>query len=545
MRRTLTLTTILAASVLSLSAQSFTVFTKSGETVGFNNDNVERIEFSMTSLPDDPTPPVLDVINFNEFMESLSPAEGILDLKTTPQGLGRIAISMKGAYIENTEEEHYITLGNSEGVVFSRKPTDEGMNLHRNVLANTTDFIYTFAVDGYTAPGNYHLEIPEGTYTDISGNPLGGKICIYIIEEPAPDQKYSVSPEPGVVETLSELTITFDNYTLLKPMGALKAYVQKDNAAYPDIVEPTINENGTLTITFNPALQTAGIYNITIPEGSLSLGNEDSDKTYLNEKINLVYEIEGAKQQAPKVGDFYYSDGSWSSYLVNKPDAEPIGVIFYIGIASEFGDKEAYYKVKDGSAPMTEFHGYVVALRDATYYNGEHNPVAWSFFSGKDDGCGCSVNTNDFLGYNNTAAIRTRANKDFGGLSGESSNFPATYYATDYFEAQVPAPAQTSGWFLPSAYQLKYIYERVYFVPNGGDSESVCVQNSLAQLENYGGMPMYCRDSEYWSSSEQYDSSGCSYRAYYTSFDQSSFDPGFTTWANKNSDCRVRPILAF
>ncbi|MDE5657171.1 MAG: hypothetical protein K2I19_08900, partial [Muribaculaceae bacterium] len=85
MRRTLTLTTILAASVLSLSAQSFTVFTKSGETVGFNNDNVERIEFSMTSLPDDPTPPVLDVINFNEFMESLSPAEGILDLKTTPQ----------------------------------------------------------------------------------------------------------------------------------------------------------------------------------------------------------------------------------------------------------------------------------------------------------------------------------------------------------------------------------------------------------------------------------------------------------------------------
>ena len=366
MTRTLTLTTILAASALSLTAQSFTVFTKSGETVGFNNENVERIEFSLTSLPDEPTPPVPDVINFNKYMESLTPAEGLLDTKTTPQGLGCITISLKGAYIENTEEEHYITLGNSEGAVFSRKPTDEGMKLLRNVLDNTTDLIYTFAADGYTTPGNYHLEIPEGTYTDISGNPLGGKICIYIIEEPAPDQKYSVSPEPGIVETLSELTITFDNYTQLKPMGALKAYIQKDNNAYPDIVEPTINENGTLTISFNPTLQVPGVYSITIPEGSLSLSNEDSDKSYLNEKISLVYEIEGTKQQAPKIGDYYYSDGSWSSYLVNKPDAEPIGVIFYIGIASEFGDKEAYYKVKDGSAAMPEFHGYVVSLRDAS-----------------------------------------------------------------------------------------------------------------------------------------------------------------------------------
>ena len=114
---------------------------------------------------------------------------------------------------------------------------------------------------------------------------------------------------------------------------------------------------------------------------------------------------------------------------------------------------------------MPEFHGYVVSLRDATYYDGEHNPVAWSFYDGWDDGCSCSVSTNDFLGYNNTAAIRARANKDFNGLSGESSNFPATYYATDYFDAQVPAPAQSSGWFLPSAYQLKYIYDRVYFIP--------------------------------------------------------------------------------
>lgn len=545
MRRSFTIASIAAVSALSLNAQSFKVFTKAGETVGFNNEAVERIEFSMTSLPDEPTPPETHVIDFNEYMTSLKPEEGIMDLVANPKGLGHISISMKGSYVENTEEEHFITLGNSEGVVFSRKPTDEGMKLYRDVLANTTEFVYDFAVDGYLTPGNYHLSIPEGTYIDTKGNPLGGKICIYIMEAPAPEQNYTITPEPGIVETLPEITVKFDNYKFVEPLATLKAYVKKADSAYPDLVVPTIAEDGTITISFSPALSVPGIYNITIPAGILSLREEADSKSYMNKEISLVYEIEGSKQQPPKVGDFYYSDGSWSSFLVNRPDADPIGVVFYVGAATEFGDKESYYKVKDGSSAMPEFHGYVVALRDATYYDDEHHSVAWSFYNGWDDGCSCSVSTSDFLGYNNTVAIRARANKDFNGLSGESTNFPATYYATDFFDSQIPAPAQSSGWFLPSAYQLKYIYDRVYFIPNGGDSESACVQRSLEQLESVGGMPMYTRDSEYWSSTEQYDSSGCSYRAYYTSFDESSFNPGFITWSNKNSNNRVRSILAF
>lgn len=545
MRRTFTTTAIAALTALSINAQSFTVFTKDGDKTGFNNDNVERIEFSMSSLPEQPTPPQPNIIDFNENLLSLFPEQGLLDRDKAPLGLGRIAISMKGSYVENPECDQPIVLGNSEGVVFSRKATDDGMNLYRDVLANTTDFVYVFNIDGYLTPGNYHLSIPQGTYTDTKGNPLGGKICIYIMEAPAPEQSYTVSPEAGITESLKEITLKFDNYKVIEPLSTLKAYVKNEKSSYPDILLPTIAEDGTLTIPFSPVITAPGIYKVTIPEGILGLREDADSKSYPNKEINLVYEIEGSQQQPPKIGDFYYSDGTWSPYLVSRPDAEPIGVVFYIGAATEFGDKESYYKVKDGSSAMQEFHGYVVALRDATYFNGEHNPVAWSFYDGWDDGCSCSVSTSDFLGYNNTKAIRLRADRDFNGLSADKSNFPATYYATEFFESEVPAPAQSSGWFLPSAFQLKYIYDRVYFIPNGGDSESACIQNSLEKLAEFGGMPMYTRDAEYWSSTEQYDSSGCSYRAYYTSFDESSFNPGFVTWSNKSSNCRVRSILAF
>lgn len=545
MKLHLTIAALAVASALQLSAQSFSVLTKSGETIGFNNDDIDRIEFSMASLPDDPEPPAKTLIDFNQKITELAPTEGVLDRVASPLGLGRVSISLKGSYMINEEETKDIVLSSSEGVVFARKPTDQGMHLYRDVMTDKTDLVYEFAVDGYLTPGNYSLYIPQGAYTDTKGNPLSCKICIYVVEAPAPEQTYTVSPEPGNVETLPELTVKFDNYPVVEPTAAMKAYVTKAGDKVPDTVIPAIADDGTVTLAFSPALSSAGIYNIVIPAGALTLRQEAGGKAYTNSEISLVYEIEGSPQLPPKVGDFYYSDGSWSTFLVQRPGVQPIGVIFYIGIATEFSDHATYYKVKDGSAALPEFHGYVVSLRDATYVDDAHTPVTWSFYDGWDDGCGCSSNQSDFLGYNNTAAIRARADRDFGGLSADASNFPAAYYATDHFESQVPAPASSSGWFLPSAYQLKYIYDRVYFVPNGADADSPCVQNSLAKLDADGGMPMYARDSEYWSSTEQYDSSGCSYRAIYVSFDESSFKPGFATWANKSTKCRIRPILAF
>ena len=109
----------------------------------------------------------------------------------------------------------------------------------------------------------------------------------------------------------------------------------------------------------------------------------------------------------PKIGDFYYSDGTWSADL--KTEVNPIGVVFYVGEATSFKDKSSFYRTKNGMLPFEEFHGYVVALKDATFFDGCDNEVWWSAFDSQYTGSGGSVNTDDFLGYTNTKSIISKA----------------------------------------------------------------------------------------------------------------------------------------
>lgn len=542
MKRTLLLSTAIYFATLGLSAQSFTVINKNGEKTGFNNVDVESIEFSTKTL--DPAP-VYTTIDFNSVLQSITPADGAVDLTLNPTGLGKIVIELNGRFMIDEKANHEIVLGNSESALFSRRPNAEGMYIYRDMLAGKTSFTYEFNLDGFTTPGYYYLYIPEGTYTDTNGNPLGATSRVYYIDAPAPVESYVATPTPGTIEQLDVVTLKYDNYPVISIGAGAKAYVRKAGSSNPEaILTPDVTEDGTITFTIQPAITTAGTYSISIPAGTFTLRTEEGAKSYLNKEINLVYELEGAAQLPPKVGDFYYSDGSWNSMLVDKGDVKPIGVVFYLGQAGEFGDSKDNYKTKAGEA-MSDFHGYVVAFKDATIVNGEMTTVSWSPFNGNDPGAGCSSETTDFKGYTNTLAIKERADKDFNGLSADSSNFPAAYYATEYFENQVPAPAQSSGWFLPSAYQLKYIYDKVYFDPQNGDDNAICVEKSLKKLADIGGAEMYVRDSEYWTSTEQYDSNGKSYRAYYVCFDSSNFKPGFISELNKNWDLRVRSILAF
>lgn len=542
MKKIFTIATIALASVTA-SAQSFTVYNKDGKSTGFNNEDVDRIEFSTSSLTP-VTPP--ELIDFSEKMTEISPVDGLIDLNVNPQGLGVINISMDGTYMVNTNEPRNIVLGTLAGPVFSFKADDPGMLLNRDVLSGKTSFTYRFNVEGYTTPGYYYLLIPEGTYVDTHNNPLSASVHVYQIEVPAPLQTYTCNPAPGTVNSISEISFTFDSYPYVELAPAAHATITKAGSSQVvRNITPTVSGNGTVSLAVTPAITEAGTYNITIPGGSFALRSEEGGKVYTSSELNLVYEIEGAEQLPPKVGDFYYSDGTWSTYLVNKDGAKPIGVVFYLGVASQYDDNADKYYVKDGSAKMGEFHGYVVALRDATDINGDNESVAWSFWNGNDSGCKCSSETDDFQGYSNTAAIIKRANELKGGLTGDSDNFPATYYATVRFDQDYPAPAQSSGWFLPSAGQMQYIYDKVYFDPNNGDPNAACVEKSLEKLSENGGTLMYTRNSEYWTSTEYYDNYGLSYRAYYSCFDSGMIDPGFTSAYNKNAGFRVRAVLAF
>lgn len=68
----------------------------------------------------------------------------------------------------------------------------------------------------------------------------------------------------------------------------------------------------------------------------------------------------------------------------------PIGIVFRVGCATEYGDNISYYRQKDGKTRFDEIKGYVVALQDAS-----ENGCWWSSFN-DDKGCGCSTSTEDF-----------------------------------------------------------------------------------------------------------------------------------------------------
>lgn len=242
------------------------------------------------------------------------------------------------------------------------------------------------------------------------------------------------------------------------------------------------------------------------------------------------------EQPAPQVGDYYYADGSWSSEL--DVTSNPIGVIFYLG---KHETDTTTYTQKDGATPMEEFHGYVVAAYDATYdaATGNNNGVAWGWqTSWTDDANGTSTSTSDFLGYANSKEVLADANGTL--TDNNTDNYPAFYYAMVKQDELYAAPAESSGWFLPSAGQLKYIWDTF----NPTSAPDAIIDNKLAALaEAQCGAKMYAADAEYWSSTER--SGNAESQSMYVVFDSSNWNPGYIDYWNKTYEMRVRAMLAF
>ena len=193
---------------------------------------------------------------------------------------------------------------------------------------------------------------------------------------------------------------------------------------------------------------------------------------------NLTVSTIGNKaMEDANTGDFYFSDGSFadkSTVLASWQKAACIGVVLKKG-RDNSGDwsDNGNYTLKDGTTPM-EVHGYVLALHDA------NGGCQWGSL-GTEVGCDRSQTTG-FNGYSSTHTIIT-FNKDKGWNLQDA--FPAAYHAAIGYEAQYPAPANTSGWFLPSGGQCQYWLNNRDVI--------------LRSIQNAGGEGW---KDWYWSSSE-------------------------------------------
>lgn len=259
---------------------------------------------------------------------------------------------------------------------------------------------------------------------------------------------------------------------------------------------------------------------------------KSSDGTYSAVATASFTTLESVPAQ---MGDFYYSDGTWSSGSEEPlADKECIGIVIMAGRSTVAdGKDDCSYKFKDRTTPMDEVNGYVVALNDVV--DNGRTSVAWgSWDVDGDAGAETSYDTEDFKGYYNTMQIIAKAEQKHGGLSDDATdNYPAAYMAVEVYEKAVPAPETSTGWFLPSAQQLRYIYKY-----------HDTIVKSIEKLGDKA-TPVFRRDAIYWSSTEAWMQNGCRYWANMVNLDEANITPGYISAQQKTKEYLVRSILVF
>lgn len=290
--------------------------------------------------------------------------------------------------------------------------------------------------------------------------------------------------------------------------------------------------------TSNPAIATVdGNGNITaINEGTAEI-SATSGETSATCLVTVA--------AAPQIGDFYYSDGTWSSELDGSKT--PIAVVFYTGDpsvndAAMQNEKPWCTHGLAVSLNLLENYGYAAWQTNYTEYGGEvgswikaNTQYETTFIHPSE---GNSSLLYHILGYNNTKGI-------------EAFNYvpehydylvDAVQYIADYRE-QCPAPAASSDWYLPSVIELLYIGTND--IPEDADlMNSTFPLNTIytvnESIEKTGGLPVEISTRPYLTSVESV--SGYMHVVLFASTTEKAgaFD------SNKNVAVHnIRPVLAF
>lgn len=240
----------------------------------------------------------------------------------------------------------------------------------------------------------------------------------------------------------------------------------------------------------------------------------------------------------PAVGDFFYSDGTYSSDL--DQSKTPIGIVFWTG---DPGRDDAALR-KDHPECT---NGLVVALDGDEYSVWQTNHTAYGktvsewieanateyepILTGPEPG----DNLNRILGYNNTKAIEAF------NAAPENSDWPVTAVEKAVaYNQTCPAPSNTSGWYLPSGKELKILcykeVDDVYFGrPNGTDNKEY-INGRLAMVDGAQQLG-YADEIEFYRSSSEYDAT----RAWSVIFVYGDIGPNGKGFAQSS----VRFVLAF
>ena len=356
--------------------------------------------------------------------------------------------------------------------------------------------------------------------------------------------------------------------------GEIKPYYDAATKKYEALVPPQNMTGkplvrisiGSNAFTYTPDTDAAGkfgyfggkryAYTITVKANGIDVQSVTSGTWVANGEENITSKKVKQSFTADelKIGDYFYSDGTWSDGGLRKIYADgsmviaaekpvPVSGKTVVGIVFQTDKSRIGAKEKEKLGGEDKAHGLVMALKNAT------TDQRWGPY-GQDEGLTKCVTKaddyNDISGYGNCEHIRTNR--------GNFDNYPAFKVAYDY-NTTCPVSATTTGWYLPASGQWWNILQNLGGCPVfAKQDEQTSSQSGDFTWTGQGDVPAALnawmekiatdstdnfRSGDWlWSSSEYSD-----YRArlWYVS----SRGTVYSDWTNKSSDVDVRPVLAF
>ena len=358
--------------------------------------------------------------------------------------------------------------------------------------------------------------------------------------------------------------------------GEIKPYYDAATKKYEALVPPQDMTGkplirisiGSNDFTYTPETEAAGkfgffggkryAYTITVKANGIDVQSVTSGTWVANGEENVTSKRVKQRFTADelKIGDYFYSDGTWSDGGLRKIYADGSMHIDYykpvplrgktvVGIVFQTDKSRIGKKEKEKLGGENKAHGLVMAVKNAN----AAEKVIWSnesrYLDFLNDCVSKSNNYSDISGYGNCESIRS--------LEGNFDKYPALQ-AVDGYNTTCPVPTTTTGWYLPSSGQWWDILQNLGGCPALADG----YQQTSSDINeffwsNQGNVPdalnkwMWCIDGwdkfsyyhQFWSSSK--------FKGNTMRYWVANSDDGWIScrWGNVNFQLYVRPVLAF
>lgn len=285
------------------------------------------------------------------------------------------------------------------------------------------------------------------------------------------------------------------------------------------------------SLTVDGTTKTISTENITLTSNTEVNGSFDWGSASGSVTVTVDFNDTWIDPNAPKAGDYYYSDGTWSATLNSEKTA--IGVVFAVKGDRSAIDSDVVSNYNGVTFKDNAIHGWVVSLKEIT-------PTP-RFASSSDGQSGVTVSsitgvnteTTDIKGYANCSAWKSNTLAD---EAVYTALLKAESYATDYSPMPVTG---TSGWYIGAIAQMD-VLRSAYNVTNSKVKAAL-----QALVEDDSKADLFATEtgasSYYWSSTANQGADKNSVRTIV--FDASVESCMSTHDGNAGRHCR--PILTF